>query len=125
MTLVFVAIGGAIGSMARYLMQSLIGAYMGDAFPYATLLVNISGSVLMGLLIGWLARATQTHQQELRLFLAVGVLGGYTTFSSFSLDAIFLFEKEKYMAMSIYVLASVAVSLVGLFAGLRIMRLFA
>lgn len=125
MTLLYVAIGGAIGSVARYLMMSFIGHYTGTEFPYGTLLVNISGSLLMGILIGWLARTLPANQQDIRLFVAVGILGGYTTFSSFSLDAITLLEEGKWGAMSSYIMASVACSLAGLYAGLRLMRAFA
>jgi len=125
MNMLYVAIGGAIGSVARYLMQSFIGRSWGGEFPYGTLAVNVSGSLAMGLLIGWLARAMPERAMDLRLFLAVGVLGGYTTFSSFSLDAITLFEEGKWLYMSVYVLASVACSLLGLLAGLYIVRALA
>jgi CrcB protein len=126
MNLIYVAIGGAIGSVMRYLMQNLIGHLTGMAFPYGTLIVNISGSVLMGVFIGWLtARTSLTNAHDIRLFVAVGILGGYTTFSSFSLDAIVLMEEGKWMAMAMYVLSSVLLSLGGLLLGLRLMRVFA
>lgn len=124
MTWLYIAIGGALGSMARYFMQSAIGRYAGLDFPYGTLIVNITGSVLMGIFIGWLARVDQGHAQNLRLFVAIGVLGGYTTFSSFSLDAITLMEEGKLSAMAVYVLSSVVISVAGLYAGLRFIRLF-
>jgi CrcB protein len=126
MNLLYVAIGGALGSVARYLMQTLIGKYSGVTFPYGTLIVNISGSIIMGLFIGWLAgRQTLSNAQDLRLFIAVGILGGYTTFSSFSLEAITLYEEGKVAAMAAYIIASVVISLLGLLAGLRLMRAFA
>ncbi len=125
MTWAYVALGGAIGSVFRYLMQTLIGQYAGVDFPYGTLIVNITGSVLMGIFIGSMARMLPQHAQELRLLIAVGILGGYTTFSSFSLDAITLLEEGKFMAMSVYVVSSVVLSLAGLYAGLRLMRMFA
>jgi len=122
MTLLYVALGGALGSVARYLMQTLIGHYSGASFPYGTLLVNVTGSFLMGLVIGWLGRVMPAHAPELRLFLTVGILGGYTTFSSFSLDAIVLYDDDRWKAMGVYIAASVILSLAGLFAGLRLMR---
>ncbi len=126
MAYLYVALGGAIGSVARYLMQSFVGHYTGNAFPWGTLMVNISGSLLMGLFIGWLAgRTSLSNANDLRLFVAVGIMGGYTTFSSFSLDAINLMEEGKWGAMGIYVLGSVLLSLAGLLAGLLLMRLFA
>ncbi len=125
MNLILIAIGGALGSVARYLMQSLIGHYAGKDFPYGTLIVNISGSVVMGLFIGWLARATQGSQEQIRLFVAIGILGGYTTFSSFSLESINLLEEGRWGAMGLYIAASVMLSLVGLMLGLRLMRSFA
>jgi CrcB protein len=125
MNIIYVALGGALGSVARYLMQSVIGKNWGSSFPYGTIIVNISGSLLMGILIGWLSRTMPERAQDLRIFLAVGVLGGYTTFSSFSLDAIVLMEEGRWVAMSIYVLASVLCGLIGLMAGLQVMRTFA
>lgn len=126
MSILYIAIGGALGSVVRYLMQSFIGHYAGDGFPLGTLLVNISGSMLMGIFIGWLViRGTFANAQDLRLFVAVGILGGYTTFSSFSLDAITLLEQGRWGAMSAYILSSVLFSLAGLMLGLRLMRAFA
>jgi fluoride exporter len=125
MMLLYVAIGGALGSVARFLMQSFVGQVAGNEFPYGTLLVNISGSLLMGVFIGWLARTTPANAPDLRMFVAVGILGGYTTFSSFSLDAITLMEQGKWVSMGVYILASVIVSLLGLIAGLQFIRSFA
>jgi len=122
MNLLFVAIGGAIGSVARYLIQSLIGHYAGSSFPYGTLIVNITGSVFMGLLIGWLGRMMPGHTQSIHLFVAVGVLGGYTTFSTFSLESVNLLEEGRWMAMSLYIVSSVVLSIGGLLVGLRLMR---
>jgi len=122
MNIILVAIGGALGAVARYLMMNLIGHNLGNNFPYATIIVNVSGSLAMGLLIGWLANAIPQNASDIRLFLAVGVLGGYTTFSSFSLDAITLFERGELAAMAIYIFSSVCLSLIGLLAGLYIVR---
>ena len=122
MNIILIAIGGALGAVARYLMMNLIGHNLGNNFPYATVIVNVSGSLAMGLLIGWLANAIPQNASDIRLFLAVGVLGGYTTFSSFSLDAITLFERGELAAMAIYILSSVCLSLIGLLVGLYIVR---
>ena len=122
MNLIYVAIGGAIGAVMRYLMMILIGHNLGNDFPYSTLLVNISGSFAMGVLIGWLARTLPVNASDIRLFVAVGVLGGYTTFSSFSLDAITLIEEGRLFSVITYITASVLLSLIGLMAGLYLTR---
>ena len=116
-----VGIGGAIGAMARYGTGVALGRVAGD-FPLATMLINIVGSLCMGLLVGWLARTTPDAQQEIRLFVAVGVLGGFTTFSSFSLDTIVLIERGEIAQAAFYVLASVIVSVAALAAGLWLVR---
>ncbi len=122
MTLLYVALGGAIGSVMRYLAMSFIGHTLGNDFPYSTLIVNVSGSLVMGVLIGWLAGVLPENAANIRLFVAVGVLGGYTTFSTFSLDAITLMEEGKVLYMAAYILFSVILSLGGLIVGLYLMR---
>ncbi len=122
MNIVYVALGGAIGSVLRYLLQNLIGSLTGKDFPYGTMMINIAGSCAMGILIGWLSRSIPQNAHDIRLFVAVGVLGGFTTFSSFSLDAITLYEQGRFSEMAIYIFASVACSLAGLLAGLQIIR---
>lgn len=117
-----VGAGGALGAMSRYGLASLIGRLWPMDFPLATMLVNILGSVLMGVLIGLLARFMPPQQAELRLFLAVGVLGGFTTFSSFSLDTIALIERGDLIQAGAYVLLSVVVCLIGLYLGLLVTR---
>lgn len=119
---VLVGAGGALGAMSRYGLSVLIGRLWPMAFPLATLLTNILGSVFMGVLIGLLARFMPPQQAELRLFLAVGVLGGFTTFSSFSLDTIVLIERGDVIAAGAYVLLSVVVCLIGLYLGLLVTR---
>lgn len=123
MNLIYVAVGGALGSVLRYLLQNLIGVLTGKGFPYGTMCINILGSFAMGLLVGWLARTTPDNAQAIRLFIAVGVLGGFTTFSSFSLDAITLMQEGKTAAMVSYVLVSVFCALIGLLGGLQLMRI--
>ena len=117
-----VGAGGAIGAMARYASGSLIGRWLPMAFPLPTLLINIAGSIFMGLFIGLLARFMPAQQAELRLFVAVGMLGGFTTFSSFSLDTIVLIERGAVMQAGAYVLLSVVVCLIGLYLGLLMTR---
>jgi|SRR5690606_15322989 len=99
-----------------------VGQVWRDPFPLATLLVNVVGSVAMGLLIGLLARLLPAGQNEIRLFVAVGFLGGFTTFSSFSLDAIALLERGAIVAAGIYVAGSVVASVLGLWLALALMR---
>ena len=117
-----VGAGGAIGAMARYGMSVLIGRFWPMSFPLATLLVNIIGSTCMGLLIGLLVRTLPTAGPEIRLFVAVGVLGGFTTFSSFSLDTISLIERGELAQAVLYVGLSVVICLAGLYCGLLMTR---
>ena len=99
--------GGAIGAMGRYGFSILVGrASVAAGFPLATLLINVIGSLAMGLLVGWLARAMPSWVVEGRLFLAVGVLGGFTTFSAFSLDAITLIERGQLGQAGLYAVLS-------------------
>ena len=120
---VLVGIGGGIGAMARYGASVLVGRVWGVVgFPLATLLINIIGSLAMGLLIGWMAKAMPSWAPEGRLFLAVGVLGGFTTFSSFSLDTIALIERGEIGQAGTYVVLSVVVSVVCLYLGLLMTR---
>lgn len=122
MSYLLVGIGGAVGAMARYGFGSVVGRLAGD-FPLSTLIINVLGSLLMGLLVGWLARTTPEVQNEIRLFVAVGVLGGFTTFSSFSLDAIVLIERGEVLQAGLYILGSVLLSVLGLAVGLAAMRM--
>lgn len=117
------AAGGALGAAARYLMGALALRLLGPQFPWGTLAVNVAGCFLMGLIAGF---AIYRHQlsPELRMFLATGVLGGFTTFSAFALDAFFLYEERGAGLAALYVAASVIVSLAALLGGLAITRLF-
>jgi len=117
-----VGLGGAIGSIARYGSGLLVGRLWTSPFPLATMLINVAGSLIMGLFIGFLARTTPAWQSDARLFVAVGLLGGFTTLSSFSLDTVFLLERGEVAQAALYVAGSVAISIVALFAGLLIMR---
>jgi CrcB protein len=95
----------------------------GTGFPWGTFIINITGSTVMGLVAGYLAFKGEASQ-PLRLFLMTGVLGGYTTFSAYSLDAALLYERGELAAAALYVGGSVALSIAGLFAGLALVRHF-
>lgn len=123
--LLLACLGGAIGSGARYLLTIACQRAFGPRFPWSTLIANVTGCLVMGVLAGWLAtRATgaSPDAQTLRVFLATGILGGYTTFSAFSLDFATLIERGDMGAAFGYVTASVAVSLAAVFAGLLLAR---
>ncbi|WP_026988656.1 fluoride efflux transporter CrcB [Fodinicurvata fenggangensis] len=121
-SLLAVAAGGAIGAVARYLLSAQIMRVTGFGFPFGTLSVNVLGGVLMGLLVSLFALHWNAGQ-ELRLFLTVGLLGGFTTFSTFSMETILLFERGQWMAAGLYVLASVSLALAGFAAGQALVRL--
>ena len=114
-----VAAGGALGAVARYGIGRLLPA---GGWPWATLTVNGVGGLLMGLLAGWLAFRGGAQGESIRLFAAVGVLGGFTTFSAFSLDAANMLERGQHALAAAYIGGSVALGLAGLFLGLWIAR---
>ena len=118
----YVAMGGAIGASARHVLGHLTLRAFGPSFPYGTMMANVIGSLLMGLLVGFLA-AKVSGGQNLRLFLGVGLLGGFTTFSAFSLDAMLMLEKKAYGTFMGYVGGSVILSLGALMAGLWLSRI--
>lgn len=120
--LLWVAFGGALGASARHLLSGLTLRQFGPGFPMGTLSANIIGSALMGLLVGWLAHKGAENGQTLRLFLGVGVLGGFTTFSAFSLESFLMLEKKQYSALLGYVSASLILSLAALALGLWLSR---
>lgn len=114
-----VAIGGAVGAMARYGLGRALPA---AAWPWGTFAANVIGGLLMGLLTGWLAFRSAGQGETIRLFAAVGVLGGFTTFSAFSLETALMIERRQMLLAGGYVVASVAVSIAALFAGLMLAR---
>ncbi|MCA6110739.1 fluoride efflux transporter CrcB [Bradyrhizobium sp. CNPSo 4026] len=113
--------GGGLGAMLRHFVNLACARGFGTAFPYGTFIINITGSTVMGLIAGYLAFKGEASQLW-RLFLMTGVLGGYTTFSAFSLDTALLYERGELALAAFYVLGSVALSIAGLFAGLALVR---
>ncbi|QZD94757.1 fluoride efflux transporter CrcB [Qipengyuania gelatinilytica] len=124
---VHVALGGAAGAALRYqigrAMTNWLGAPIVTAFPFATLAVNALGSLLMGLLAGWLARHGGENSEQLRVLLGVGLLGGFTTFSAFSLEMVLMIERGQYLFASLYAILSFALGISGLMVGLAVMRI--
>ena len=118
-----VAAGGALGSMARFGLGLLAARLAPNtAWPMGTFPANILGGLAMGLLVGWLAFKGGAHQETIRLFAAVGVLGGFTTFSSYSLEAVMMIERRDYALAAAYVVGSVVLAAVALFIGLMVAR---
>ncbi len=123
-----VALGGGIGALARYqigrVMTGWLGAPAVTAFPFATLAVNTIGSLLMGLLAGWLVRTAPENADQLRLLLGVGLLGGFTTFSAFSLELAYLVQRGQIGLAAIYLMLSIGLGISGFFFGITVTRLF-
>jgi len=124
MGFLIVFLGGGLGAAMRHGVNLAAARLLGTAFPYATLIENVTGSLVMGLLAGYFAFKGGAPQHW-RLFLTTGILGGYTTFSAFSLDAMLLYERGEVGLAALYVLLSVVLSIGGLFAGLALVRHFA
>jgi fluoride exporter len=121
LAVLLVGLGGALGSIVRYLVGRGVTAWLGSGFPWGTLLVNLLGGFLMGALVAALSRRG-VPSEPVRLLLAVGVLGGFTTFSAFSLEAMGLLQRGALLALSAYVLASVIGSIAALGLGLWLVR---
>ena len=118
-----VALGGALGSMARYGVGVAVGRLSpGAAWPWGTLTVNVVGGLAMGLLAGWLSFRGGAGQNGVRIFATVGLLGGFTTFSAFSLETALMIERRQFALAGGYVAASVALSVLALFIGLMVAR---
>lgn len=124
MAYLYVAIGGALGALGRFLLVTLLGKWLGKEFPYAVLLVNLIGSFLMGVLIAWLV-TLMPKGRDLYYLLGVGVLGGFTTFSAFSYDSYTLLERGAYGAAALYIGGSVLGGLLAFFLGLYVMKVVA
>ena len=124
MGFLIVFIGGGVGAALRHGFNLVLARLLGTAFPYATLFEKVTGSIAIGFLVAFLAFKSGIPQHW-QLFLTTGILGGYTTFSTFSLDVALLYERGELGLASFYVLLSVALSIGGLFAGLALVRHFA
>ncbi|MBZ6079249.1 fluoride efflux transporter CrcB [Microvirga puerhi] len=121
-----VFIGAGIGGALRHAVNLGCARYCGVAFPWGTLTVNVLGSFIMGAIVGWLAfKAGEGWTQHLRLFLTTGILGGFTTFSAFSLDTVLIWERGDAGIAIGYIAASVLFSLAGLVSGLALVRAMA
>jgi CrcB protein len=118
---VLVFFGGGLGASLRHLINLTCARWIGTAFPWGTFIINITGSTVMGLIAGYLAFKGEASQPW-RLFAMTGILGGYTTFSAFSLDTALLYERGELGLAALYVLGSVILAIAGLFAGLAIIR---
>src|SRR4249920_944091 len=114
-----VFLGAGFGGCLRHTVSLLAARILGTGFPWGTFLINISGSLVMGLLAGFFAfRSGEAWTPNVRLFMLTGILGGYTTFSAFSLDAALLYERGELGLSAAYVFGSVGLALGGLFGGL-------
>ena len=121
-TVLAIAAGGALGAVARYYVNIGTGVLLGTAFPWGTLVVSLIGCFAMGVLLELMA-ITWSPSAELRAFLTVGILGALTTFSAFSLDVALLHGRGEMLLGGIYILASVAASLGGVFGGMSLIRM--
>jgi fluoride exporter len=117
-----VAAGGAAGAVARYMVASHVGHWLGTGFPWGTFAVNVIGCAIMGMLTEVFALAWSPNP-EIRALLTVGLLGGFTTFSAFSLDTVLLMERSQWIPALGYVLGSVFLSIAGFVIGMRLLRL--
>ncbi|WP_315764745.1 MULTISPECIES: fluoride efflux transporter CrcB [unclassified Bradyrhizobium] len=121
---VLVFFGGGMGASIRHAVNMASAKALGTAFPFGTLIINVTGSIVMGLIAGYLAFKGGATQHW-RLFLMTGILGGYTTFSAFSLDTALLYERGAVGLAALYVLGSVGLSIAGLFGALALVRYLA
>ena len=120
-TILAVAAGGALGAVGRFLITSGSGYFLGYGFPFGTVIVNVLGSFALGVLIEVSALAW-SPSAELRAFLVAGVLGAFTTFSTFSLDAVNLWTRGDFLLASMYIAGSVLFGIIGLLAGMFLTR---
>ncbi|MDQ1186077.1 MULTISPECIES: fluoride efflux transporter CrcB [Agrobacterium] len=121
LNILLVAVGGAIGSIGRYLVGLWATRLAGPNFPWGTLTVNIVGAFAIGLFVEMIARRFDASA-EMRVFIVTGIIGGFTTWSSFTLDAVVLFERGALGLSALYLLASLLVSFAAIFAGLALGR---
>ena len=121
-TLSLIALGGAAGAVSRHLVGRAAFHLAGPGWPLGTLAVNLTGALLMGALIGWLAATDRPDGHAVRVFAATGFLGGFTTFSAFSLELVRMIERKAWIDAFLYASGSVLVSIAALFAGLWLVR---
>ncbi|MCB9988380.1 MAG: fluoride efflux transporter CrcB [Rhodospirillales bacterium] len=119
-----IAAGGAIGAVLRHFTNNAVLHVLGHGFPWGIFVANVLGSFLMGVLISAFAHAYEPSQ-AMRAFLTVGMLGAFTTFSTFSMDTVLMIERGQYVLASAYVLGSVTLAIGGLFAGMMLVRMVA
>lgn len=119
--LLWAMVGGALGSGGRHLLNIGVGRWVTSGFPWSTVIANVTGCFLMGALIEMLALKLQ-GSIELRTFLATGVLGGYTTFSAFSMDFAHLVQRQDQMGAALYLAGSVGLAILAFYAGLSLAR---
>lgn len=119
--LLVIAAGGALGAVARHFVNNQVTAWFGDGFPWGILAANVAGSFAMGLFVG-LLELVWSPSQEVRTFVAVGFLGAFTTFSTFSLQVALLYERGQMALAALYIAASVVLAVSGLFAGLALVK---
>jgi CrcB protein len=124
MGFLIVFVGGGIGAALRHGVNLVSARLFGTAFPWHTLIENVTGSMVMGMLAAYFAFKGGEASQHWRLFLTTGILGGYTTFSAFSLDAMLLYQRGEVVQAALYVAGSVVLAIAGLAAGLALARHF-
>ncbi|MGJ3231548.1 MAG: fluoride efflux transporter CrcB [Oceanicaulis sp.] len=120
--LLLIALGGALGAVARHLVNQGALRVLGPELPWGTLIVNVAGSLAIGVLVGWLAFAGRSDATELRFALGVGFLGAFTTMSAFSLDVVLFIERKAYVSAALYSLGTLCLSVAAVFAGLMLAR---
>ena len=118
MTLLVVAVGGALGAVSRYLATGWVQNFTGEFFPWGTLLVNVGGSIALGFALIWLQSTVSSA--ELRQFVAIGFLGSFTTFSTFSYEAVAMLRDREWWQAGGYIAGSVALSLLAVVVGMAI-----
>ena len=116
-----IAAGGALGAVGRHLVAAQVGHWLGSGFPFGTIAVNVAGSFVLGVLVELFA-LVWSPSLELRAFLTVGAMGAFTTFSTFSMDAVLLYERGAHAQVAAYIGASVVFSILAFFLGLRLCR---
>ena len=121
MNYLLVFVGGGLGATLRHAVNMVCARAFGTHFPFGTFIINITGSIVMGLIAGYLAFKGNAAQPW-RLFVMTGILGGYTTFSAFSLDTALLYERGEIGLAALYVVGSVGLAIAGLFGGLALVR---